>query len=522
MPGCLSSDMSTVREFSMKKLTMAAAVTIFAAGMACGGEWQIIGTRAQGMGGAHVAVASDATASYWNPAGLARLQGYQTRVDVGVNLQLDPDLLDRAEEIFDFIDTIESGGTDYDQIIADIDAGTATDADLQEVMAMVVDGFRLLDDVDFGGVATAYVAASSNIGHLGLSLNGTATVNVTANVDLSVANLALAEGNVDPADNIRDAFDDNGSVYAGADPEEAFASSIQAIFETTGMGAAEADGHADDMVLQAVSAGMDVTDPNIQQIIADMAAALTLAAGSGDLLTDNNTTLDVSGAVITEIVASYGHPFADGKLCLGVNIKAMEADTFFKSIPYDEFEESEDQITEILDDLGEETSTAIGIDLGILFSPNEMFTVGITARNINSPEFDFDGSGDWEVEPQIRAGVAFKPISAWTIAADIDLTENELKGVDEIDTQFVSFGTEFALTRILALRAGANLNLEDEGLDELYTVGVGVGVGQAVRIDIAAALAGDRADLDFDYDMAGFDLPSGVGVSIAVQVSTKF
>ena len=37
------------------------------------GSFETIGTRAQGMGGAFVAVADDATATYWNPAGLAAI-----------------------------------------------------------------------------------------------------------------------------------------------------------------------------------------------------------------------------------------------------------------------------------------------------------------------------------------------------------------------------------------------------------------------------------------------------------------
>src|SRR4051794_3907381 len=37
------------------------------------GSFETIGPRAQGMGGAFVAVADDATATYWNPAGLAAI-----------------------------------------------------------------------------------------------------------------------------------------------------------------------------------------------------------------------------------------------------------------------------------------------------------------------------------------------------------------------------------------------------------------------------------------------------------------
>jgi hypothetical protein len=37
------------------------------------GSFETIGTRAQGMGGAFVAVADDATATYWNPAGLGAI-----------------------------------------------------------------------------------------------------------------------------------------------------------------------------------------------------------------------------------------------------------------------------------------------------------------------------------------------------------------------------------------------------------------------------------------------------------------
>src|SRR5688572_2896501 len=50
---------------------LAAAVVVVCAPPAAAQMFELVGTRAQGMGGAFVAVADDATASWWNPAGLA-------------------------------------------------------------------------------------------------------------------------------------------------------------------------------------------------------------------------------------------------------------------------------------------------------------------------------------------------------------------------------------------------------------------------------------------------------------------
>ena len=45
--------------------------------------YETVGTRAQGMGGAFVAVADDATATWWNPAGLATGAYFSTVIERG-------------------------------------------------------------------------------------------------------------------------------------------------------------------------------------------------------------------------------------------------------------------------------------------------------------------------------------------------------------------------------------------------------------------------------------------------------
>jgi len=59
-------------------------------------SFESIGTRAQGMGGAFVAVADDATAVYWNPAGLALNGTSLSMVIDGSEGKATPDELDRA------------------------------------------------------------------------------------------------------------------------------------------------------------------------------------------------------------------------------------------------------------------------------------------------------------------------------------------------------------------------------------------------------------------------------------------
>jgi len=65
---------------------LAAAVVVVCASPAAAQMFELVGTRAQGMGGAFVAVADDATATWWNPAGLATGQTFSLVWDMAENL----------------------------------------------------------------------------------------------------------------------------------------------------------------------------------------------------------------------------------------------------------------------------------------------------------------------------------------------------------------------------------------------------------------------------------------------------
>ena len=78
------------RETSIKKIAVVGCV-IFASGL-CGVdgshavEFATVGARAAGMGGAGVAVTTDAYATYWNPAGLAMSKTIDIRVGVSAQV----------------------------------------------------------------------------------------------------------------------------------------------------------------------------------------------------------------------------------------------------------------------------------------------------------------------------------------------------------------------------------------------------------------------------------------------------
>jgi hypothetical protein len=63
------------------RLALLAVALVVTARPALAQTFDVVGTRAAGMGGAFVAVADDATATYWNPAGLALGHPFSTGID---------------------------------------------------------------------------------------------------------------------------------------------------------------------------------------------------------------------------------------------------------------------------------------------------------------------------------------------------------------------------------------------------------------------------------------------------------
>lgn len=79
-------------------------------------EWQFVGARYQGMGGAGVAVVDDSLALYWNPGALGFAIGRDIQVPFGAsvsaegNVMSEIDSLDAlARDLADIVDKVGNG-----------------------------------------------------------------------------------------------------------------------------------------------------------------------------------------------------------------------------------------------------------------------------------------------------------------------------------------------------------------------------------------------------------------------------
>jgi hypothetical protein len=73
-----------MRNTLVGRAAVAAALVLVSAPRAGAQMYEMVGTRAQGMGGAFVAVADDATATWWNPAGIATGALFSTVTERGL------------------------------------------------------------------------------------------------------------------------------------------------------------------------------------------------------------------------------------------------------------------------------------------------------------------------------------------------------------------------------------------------------------------------------------------------------
>lgn len=497
--------------------------------------FKFLGARPAGMGGAFVAVAEGALAQYWNPAGLGMKDSTVDVhfAEVGAAVEATKDLLEKADNISELADKIDGIQNKTGSEAMNIDDYKDFVQALNDISELNDPGLGVLGDVHAG-------LLDVRVWKFAVSVNNYTEFSADPFMDLNNINLldtGDANGGIDIAPTGGNTSDPSADLIAARDDLAAVIGDLttRAGMDTAGLTSQEA---ANAIINEAAANNQDTSTINdtINNIKSNYDAVKSIlpAAGSGSF-DDNETNLTVRGASIFEVSLGMGGSFPFQKdipvlsdMLVGGNLKALKARVGYARINV--LDENAD-VGDVVDDMTNNTkdSTTASLDLGILYDKKKdwRFRSGIVFRNLTGPSFDApvddpntasvkEGEGGtFEVDTQIRLGLACWPLERWTIAADIDLTENST-ALPGYDSRVASFGTEFKLLNSknidLALRAGLYKNLAESESALAYTAGLGF-TALHVTLDIAGAISSKTVKAE-----NGRTIPASASVSLGLSV----
>lgn len=218
-----------------------------------------------------------------------------------------------------------------------------------------------------------------------------------------------------------------------------------------------------------------------------------------DSIVHNNSAVTGMGMITVEPTFSFATRLWE-KVLIGVNAKMIYASTFIHSenIRIGDIDNFIDNL-----DASRTDSNKAGLDAGIVIKLTESLSIGVVGRNLNSPSFPISGyiaqrqddgdvttiytDGELELEPQYRAGVAFRPVSYLTLSADYDISKNKSIGIPGYEDQTAAAGLEITLPKeIISIRGGVYKNQADSDSNPVYTAGLGIRLF-FLRVDVAGA-----------------------------------
>jgi len=192
--------------------------------------------------------------------------------------------------------------------------------------------------------------------------------------------------------------------------------------------------------------------------------ALTLTQADVDAAL-NSKTVTVRGIALIEVPLSYGYALdlgSAGKLGLGASAKYIHGEATSKTNQqvFDTASNSTISSSNLTHDLSKDrrTSSAYGIDLGLLWKPFNSTAIGLVAKNLNEPSFATASGEKIVVDRQVRAGVSLDALSWLELTGDVDVLSNTTI-VPGLKTQHLGGGAEFHPFSCLKLRAGGYTDL---------------------------------------------------------------
>ena len=468
----------------MKKTFLAAtAMLLTVTGTAPAAEFQPMG--ALGIGGAGVARQNGALTAYWNPAGGAFNDAsfsFMTGAQFGVNgndgLTQNVDRLSNLD--FENIKNFAGNATpqsvgDTVKLISSLNDMKNRNGNLALTASAPV-GFSI-KHFSFGvyGNMEGYVQPVIDTSNVLPTKAGDSSAGITA------ADLLAAAGATDPGT----------SGYFSSAQHSALVATIQA----NGLPSlADATKVANIIENQMKSSGI----PADTALTSATTLVTAVGSSSGATIDKNTSSVANKALLYLEVPIAYGHPFKLGDygvLGIGASIKVLQGTVYENQVLLvNSASGSSPKSGDLLKDMtkNKETSTNFGLDFGALWKYRDQLSVGVVAKNVNSPKFKAPTyqapvannpnvtttvrGSDVSLDMQVRSGIAYDPWKWLTIAADLDLTENAaVVPSTSVKSRNLGGGFELHPYSWLKMRAGAYKNLATSEGGPVATLGFSLG-----------------------------------------------
>lgn len=502
----------------MKKIILPVTAALLAlAGTAFAAEFQPMG--ALGIGGAGVARTTNAMAGYWNPAGLAfNERDFSMPLSVSVGLRVSKGLADNVDKVGKFTEEDPVTGRSALDNLTDIST-TATNpkalADVVSLLSVLKDIETQKGTVSLGGNAVV----AMQIKHFSFGAFGSMEGFAKSDVD-SVNVLPSTTGGpaLTPSQ-----FADLAAPATTTLPtpaqfqfftDSATRGTMFAALTGNGLDARQANNliiTMDAQLALAAASGGTTVVPTQSQAADIISNTLAPALTTGGSIENNRTAVILKSLAYLEFPISYGHPISLGKygrLGIGASVKPVIGRVYSSELLLIQGDSNVDS-GNITDNLTKnyKESTSVTFDLGAFYKYSDWLNVGLVAKNLTSPKFDspelkdqhgnlvtVDAKGNRinpaekvTLKPQVRVGVSLDPLTWLTVAADLDLTNNEtvLSSLD-YRSRNVGGGIELHPFTWFKLRGGMYKNLSNDDVGPVATAGITFGT-KWVNLDLDGA-----------------------------------
>jgi hypothetical protein len=129
-----------------------------------------------------------------------------------------------------------------------------------------------------------------------------------------------------------------------------------------------------------------------------------------------------------DVAVTFVQSLPPDDLIVGVNLRYINGTAFSDSVPTSDFQENERNAKSVIDRATSgqgRTESKPGIDLGVVYQPNDRLRFGFTARNLNRPTFHAEDGEGLSLERHARIGGAFFLARDFLVAVDVDLTSRD-------------------------------------------------------------------------------------------------